>query len=409
VRAVLQAAYLVRAAQSVAAVLLGLALAGDSTHGQPMSAVVAAVLVSASYALELITAPLAGAASDRFGRKPLLLAAPVLGLAATQLYGLGVGLGPLFAGRVLEGAAAGALTPAALGLLGDATAGPNGQRGKTMAYFEIATLLGIASGYAAGGVLWQGFQLSAFRLAGLLYVGAGVALWIWLHEEAPRHTHTSLGHTLGVIRRPAIWRFVPAWLAVTAVLGVWSTNVVLQLSGPHHGGQRLSGSASGGALSAVLGIYMLVLLAGTFGWSRLIGRFPRRTDAMLIALAGMLGACAFLLLLNRWPAADAIVALAIALLAAAVATESGFTPAALAYLADLTEPLAADRGSVMGLYSVFLGAGELIGGLAGGPFAEAWGFDGLIYLTLGLATLATVSVLAVRRRERGEGRPERAH
>ena len=41
--------------------------------------------------------------------------------------------------------------------------------------------------------------------------------------------------------------------------------------------------------------------------------------------------------------------------------QSGFTPAALAHLADITETHNTDRGAIMGLYSVFLGLGQFLG------------------------------------------------
>jgi MFS family permease len=87
------------------------------------------------------------------------------------------------------------------------------------------------------------------------------------------------------------------------------------------------------------------------------------------------------------------------LLAVGVAVQSGFTPAALAYLADITEDFTAERGAIMGLYSIFLSAGEIGGGAAGGPFAQAWGMDGMIGLTLALATAAAATVLLLRDRE----------
>jgi predicted MFS family arabinose efflux permease len=47
----------------------------------------------------------------------------------------------------------------------------------------------------------------------------------------------------------------------------------------------------------------------------------------------------------------------------------------------------------MGLYSIFLGLGQIIGGGFGGIFARAFGFDGLIYLTVILACVALPSLL----------------
>jgi len=78
---------------------------------------------------------------------------------------------------------------------------------------------------------------------------------------------------------------------------------------------------------------------------------------------------------------------------------SGFTPAALTYLADVTENYAADRGSIMGLYSVFLGVGQLIGTSIGGYFADWKGVDGLLVLSAILGLITAISLLVLRRRE----------
>lgn len=56
-----------------------------------------------------------------------------------------------------------------------------------------------------------------------------------------------------------------------------------------------------------------------------------------------------------------------ALLAAGgfVLVESGFTPAAFGHLGDLTQPLDGSRGAALGLYSLFLGLGQLAGNVVG--------------------------------------------
>ena len=76
------------------------------------------------------------------------------------------------------------------------------------------------------------------------------------------------------------------------------------------------------------------------------------------------------------------------LLMLGIFAETAFAPAALAYLADISEEAAKDRGLLMGLYSVFLGLGQLLGNGLGGVFSQLWGFDGLIYLTALLALIA---------------------
>jgi hypothetical protein len=54
----------------------------------------------------------------------------------------------------------------------------------------------------------------------------------------------------------------------------------------------------------------------------------------------------------------------------------------------------------MALYSVFLGIGQLGGGLAGGSFAQAWSLDGLVYLNAILVAIAILAVLRLSVQER---------
>ena len=69
---------------------------------------------------------------------------------------------------------------------------------------------------------------------------------------------------------------------------------------------------------------------------------------------------------------------------------AGATPAALGLLADISERFPADRGAIMGLYSVFLAIGQITGTLIGG-FAAAWrGIDGMLIATLGLLGIALI-------------------
>jgi predicted MFS family arabinose efflux permease len=83
-----------------------------------------------------------------------------------------------------------------------------------------------------------------------------------------------------------------------------------------------------------------------------------------------------------------------------VFVESGFTPAALAYLAEIAEERAEDRGSVMGVYSVLLSVGQLLGGALAAPFAERLGINGLIILTGLLSLVALFTVMLLGQTER---------
>jgi predicted MFS family arabinose efflux permease len=78
-----------------------------------------------------------------------------------------------------------------------------------------------------------------------------------------------------------------------------------------------------------------------------------------------------------------------------VVTIAGFGPAAVAYLADCSEALAADRSALMAFYTITLAGGGAIGSVLGGLFAKWLLLDGLILLGAIAATIALLSLNAV--------------
>jgi len=78
---------------------------------------------------------------------------------------------------------------------------------------------------------------------------------------------------------------------------------------------------------------------------------------------------------------------------------AGATPAALGLLADMSEAYPDDRGAVMGLYSVFLALGQIIGNVAGGWAADRAGLDGLFVATLLFVAIALLPLYWLRRYE----------
>ena len=78
---------------------------------------------------------------------------------------------------------------------------------------------------------------------------------------------------------------------------------------------------------------------------------------------------------------------------------AGATPAALGLLADMSERFPSDRGAIMGLYSVFLALGQIIGSLIGGVAADWLGIDGMFIATLVLLGIAVVPLAQLRTQE----------
>ena len=78
---------------------------------------------------------------------------------------------------------------------------------------------------------------------------------------------------------------------------------------------------------------------------------------------------------------------------------AGATPAALGLLADISERFPADRGAIMGLYSVFLAIGQITGSLIGGFAADWRGIDGMLIATAGLLAIAFIPLSRLRAQE----------
>ncbi|HKG21381.1 MAG TPA: MFS transporter, partial [Blastocatellia bacterium] len=138
---------------------------------------------------------------------------------------------------------------------------------------------------------------------------------------------------------------------------------------------------------------------GVLVWSFYLGRY-RRTSVMLMATGGLFATMAIVYAFNHLESpSNPLYYPLLAALLVSLFVLSGFTPAALTYLADVTESHTRSRGSIMGLYSVFLGVGQVVGTSAGGRFADWLGIDGLLLLSVIFGLITAWSLVALRRRE----------
>jgi MFS family permease len=362
------------------------------------------------YGAELLLAPVFGALTDRIGRKVLMVAAPLIGAVALLLYPQTSSVGVLFLIRVLEGVSAGAAIPATLGYLSDLTDG-NPNRARVMGLYEIITLLGVTGGgILLGPLLWSALGTSSYPLLAALYVLGALVFAFGLPNigvtAQRQRTLKDYARALGSRR---LVRFLPAWLSATGVIGLWLVHVQNLLSQSKtptlEPGQALVGAFSPAEISKYLGFFAFAFLAGLIYWAER-AKHGRRTNPMLYAGGGLFAIALSWFFLNHpnlgftflIPSPFGPVDPWFIVLMLGAFFQAGFTPVALAYLADISEDFPEDRGVVMGLYSIFLAGGNLIGGsLLGGIFVSALKMDGVILLTLLFTLVAMISVLYIRR------------
>jgi MFS family permease len=313
------------------------------------SAVLAVVVIEAFYISELVFAPLIGALSDRKGRKPYMLYAPVVGSIAVLMLALASIIFPrpnvgvidlplialllmLLVGRLLEGMATALNAPANLGYLADATIGSDRLRARVVTAFEVATVGGISLAIPFGGQVYRLFGTAGFGVVIAIYAITYLCIYFFMEESLSREEQSkaqgSVIESLSVIKEKRIFTFIPSWLAVNMFLGaaltlttiilayptpnvgktidpitfpaearptVQFTNSVLhdfkfalagQDADTRHPNQLLYGGFTPSDATMIVGAYGLVFLVGMGIWMLIVPRL-RRTTVMMVGLIGL--------------------------------------------------------------------------------------------------------------------------
>jgi DHA1 family tetracycline resistance protein-like MFS transporter len=140
-------------------------------------------LILALYSLcSFVAAPVLGAMSDRFGRRPVMLLSLCGSALGFAVFGVGGALWVLVLGRVIEGLTAGSIS-ALYAYVADTHA--PAERGPAFGVLGAAGGLGFMLGPVLGGALGQ-VSLSAplYGAAGLALMNCALA-WFWMPESHP--------------------------------------------------------------------------------------------------------------------------------------------------------------------------------------------------------------------------------
>jgi MFS family permease len=381
-----------RIAAGASGVLVGLYLAQLANHGSAIGAGLVGILGAVSFGAELVAATPMGIASDAIAPRGLMTVGSLLGAGATQLFGMTGMVGIFFTSRGLEGIAAAAVAPPLLAHLTDITDHKLGLRAKAMSYFELSLLAGLALGGLLAGQLWGILGTRAFGAVAVVYLFSAALLYAGAIGSRSHRRERAFEGFLRALHHPSLQRLAPVWLCVNTIVGLWlGPTLIFLLTHNSQTGQFLDGIfvENPNRVGRVLLGYSIIFGVGVTVWSFILPRISLQR-VLHITLFAMLVVCGEFLLFNHLDSEIArwIVGVATAL---TIMIESGFTPAALALLAGAIGAQAG-RGAAMGIYSVLLSVGAIVGSLIAAVLGRRFAVDGLIYGTFAMAIVALLFV-----------------
>lgn len=413
--AVLAGTFTLRFSTGLTGAMLGFYFVSLAEGGHPVDSRVVGLMSATFYLAELVLSPAFGILSDRLGHHRVMLWGPAFGAIAVIITARTTDLFLLGGTRWLEGASTAASVPSILGYIALVTAGDEALRGRAAARFEGATLAGLGVGFAVAPTLFAVLGPDAFLLNAAIY---GVSFLIYLRgvndpaadRPTPEPAHVGWRRYANLLSTSHVWLLAPTWIAVNASIGLWFSQSIFQFAqaNPRFPDQLLMRGFGNLQITGAAVVIGIIFAAGLIYWGNRFRQFRRTT----IILYGILGGAALVaggFVVNHSGGAPIVVPLAAAVVAAAgLFVLAGATPAALGLLADISERFPADRGAIMGLYSVFLGIGQIVGALIGGFVADWRGIDGMLLGTLALLLIALVPLAQLRRHEHYLAGPETA-
>ena len=328
----------------------------------------------------------AGTWSDRFGRKPVLVAGWLIGLPVPLLLIWAPNWGWVIAANILLGINQG-LTWSTTVIMKIDLVGPD-RRGLAMGLNEAAGYLAVAATALATGYLANAHGLRpAPFLLGIAYAALGVGLSTLTVKETRGHAHHEAGTTERGLTTPEVFTrtsFTEPALSSASQAGLvnnlndglaWGLFPILFTS---HGLSLAKVGLLGALYPAVWGVAQLA----TGAWSDRAGRKGLITAGMLLQAA----AIALVAAGTSFP----VWAIAVTLLGLGTAM---VYPTLLATIGDVAHPTW--RARSVGVYRLWRDGGFAAGALLAGAIADLWGIPAAIW-TIAAITAASGLIVAAR-------------
>jgi len=344
--------------------------------------------------VQTIVGPFAGRLSDRYGRKPFIVAGLLIYFIAALGYLTAGSFYQVIAFRAFSGLGTSLIFSVARAYVGDLT--PKGQEGRWFGVFATADIIGFGTGPLIAGVFRTVFGFdSVFMAMAALMASSAFITAVWL----PRHGQRSR-HEVEVDRTPPASFGVALKDRLVVALTVQMGLIALSFGAAFSFlALRLENELGTGPILIGIAFATQDLTAGVA--QPLFGRMADRYDRRLLVALGLAGNAVFLFVLG-YANAYWFAVLALALMGA-----SGSISMVAASAMQVVSGRRVGMGTVLGLGSAANGAGILIGSIAGGVLVDqfelsaAFVFGGLamfagmflfLVLTRGVATKEPIEI-----------------
>lgn len=340
-------------------------------------------IIAAFSLAQLVSAPIWGRVSDRYGRRPALMIGLVASTAAYAVFGLATSVWMLLLSRLVQGAGGGT-TGVAQAYVAD-TIAPE-RRAQALGWLSAATSAGVAFGPTIGSLAFHmGHQAPGYIAAALCAANA-IFAWLWLPESrvlqpgAPvRKKEPVWSAALRVLEQPSspssrlVFIYAAGMLAFTSVTSVLTLFLRAEFK---------VNETTIGYFYTYVGVLSVVIRA------LLLGPVVRRIGEVRAMQAGAL---TLILGMVLYPLAGSIPLLAAVIPLVPIGTALLF-PASTSLLSRSVDR--SELGITMGVAQTFAGVSRVIA-----PVLAAAAFQRIGHAApflLGAAVVAGVSLLAFR-------------
>lgn len=293
------------------------------------------------------SAPILGNLSDRYGRRPVLLAALAC-LALDYLLLAVAGTLPLiFIGRTLSGAFGGSYAPAMAAVADVST--PE-DRARTFGYVSAAFGIGFVLGPALGGLLGEWGPRAPFYVAsGIAALNVIYGVLVFPETLTPERRRAFSWRRANPLGALGTARATPGMTGVMTVLILWQiASLVYPMTWSFYAIAQLGWSPGmiGISLAAV---GLTIALSQIFLTGRAVARFGERDAATIGLIVAIVGFIAYAFVRETWQAYVAM---------AAIALQSFVQPSLMAMLSRRATP--ETQGEVQGISAMTLGLGSIV-------------------------------------------------